>query len=174
MLDARKDKNMLESFAPLINHNTRIMILGTMPGVKSLAEQQYYAHPQNAFWKIISQIYHQGKPFENYEEKKQCLLAHNIGLWDNLRSCLREGSLDTNITDAIPNDFETLFSQYPNVSKLLFNGQASFKYFKKYHPLLLSKTAYEIMPSTSPANASVRFEQKLDIWKNALKKVPQD
>lgn len=165
---------MLESFAPLINDDTQIMILGTMPGVKSLQEQQYYAHPQNAFWKIISLLYHQGKTFENYDEKKQCLLENNIGLWDNLRHCLREGSLDTNITDAVPNDFEKLFSQYHNVSKLLFNGQAFFKYFKKYHPRLLSEITYEIMPSTSPANASVRFEQKLDIWKNALKKIPQD
>lgn len=161
---------MLESFAPLVDEQTEIMILGTMPGVKSLAEQQYYAHPQNAFWKIISILYHDGKSFDNYEDKKHCLLKNYIGLWDNLHYCRREGSLDTNITDAVPNDFENLFQTYPNVRKVLFNGQSSYKFFKKYHPTQLEKTAYEIMPSTSPANASARFEQKLEIWKQALKK----
>lgn len=161
---------MLESFAPLIDKQTEIMVLGTMPGVKSLTEQQYYAHPQNAFWKIISILYNNGKNFDSYDDKKYCLLEKHIGLWDNLQYCRREGSLDTNITDAVPNDFENLFKEYPNVRKLLFNGQSSYKFFKKYHPVLLEKTVYEIMPSTSPANASVRFEQKLEIWQKALQK----
>lgn len=160
---------MPHSFAPLVDEKTEVLVLGTMPGVKSLAEQQYYAHPYNAFWKIISTLYLDGNAFQDYHQKKQCLLKNRIGLWDNLHYCLRNGSLDSNIKDAISNDFESLFYKYPNICKLLFNGQSSYKYFQKYHSELLEKITYEVMPSTSPANASIRFEQKLEIWRNALK-----
>ena len=96
---------MIRSFPPIINSETEILIVGTMPSVKSLEAQQYYAHPRNAFWKIIAALYHQGAEFADFQEKKACLLANRLGLWDSLQLCLREGSLDSAITDEQPNDF---------------------------------------------------------------------
>ena len=90
---------MIRSFPPIINSETEILIVGTMPSVKSLEAQQYYAHPRNAFWKIIAALYHQGAEFADFQEKKACLLANRLGLWDSLQLCLREGSLDSAITD---------------------------------------------------------------------------
>lgn len=158
---------ILECFAPSINAQTRILVIGTMPGAASLAATEYYAHPRNAFWKIISQLFNNGKEFQSYQEKISCALAHGIGLWDNLQNCVREGSLDSNIKNAVPNDFETLLANH-HIAKLLFNGQKSFEFFKRYHRKLLETTAYEIMPSTSPANATLSFEKKLALWKKAL------
>lgn len=118
---------MIRSFPPIINSETEILIVGTMPSVKSLEAQQYYAHPRNAFWKIIAALYHQGAEFADFQEKKACLLANRLGL--------REGSLDSAITDEQPNDFNTLLAEHPAVRRLLFNGQPAFKFFKKYHAL---------------------------------------
>lgn len=158
---------ILECFAPSINTETKILVIGTMPGVASLEAAQYYAHPRNAFWKIIAQLFNKGKDFQSYQEKISCTLTHGIGLWDNLQNCIREGSLDSNIKNAVPNDFETLVANH-HIVKLLFNGKKSFEFFKRYHGKLLEKTAYEILPSTSPANATLSFEKKLALWKKAL------
>ena len=108
---------MIRSFPPIINSETEILIVGTMPSVKSLEAQQYYAHPRNAFWKIIAALYHQGAEFADFQEKKACLLANRLGLWDSLQLCLREGSLDSAITDEQPNDFNTLLAEHPAVSR---------------------------------------------------------
>lgn len=160
---------MPESFAPLISHTTKIIVVGTMPGVASLEAQEYYAHPRNAFWKIIAILYHHGKDFKDYDAKKDCLLRHGIGLWDSLQSCSREGSLDSDIKNACPNDFEKLLKDYP-VAKLIFNGNKAFEFFKRFHKQILETTAYEIMPSTSPANATISFDKKLERWCSALQK----
>lgn len=157
---------MAESFAPLIDERTEILIVGTMPGIKSLEEKQYYAHPRNAMWHIISRLYNQ--KFASYKQKTECLLGHHIGMWDNLQYCERCGSLDSNIKNEIPNDFEHLLQQYPRVKKLLFNGQKSFAFFKKYHPALLEQYQYRVMPSTSPANASQKPEHKFETWRQEL------
>lgn len=159
---------MAESFAPLIDRRTEILIIGTMPGVKSLEEAQYYAHPRNAMWPIIARIYNQDKAFASYREKTACLLKNRIGMWDNLQFCERRGSLDSNIKNEIPNDFEQLLEQYPRVGKLLFNGQKSYGFFKKYHPDLLKRRQYRIMPSTSPANASQKAAFKFETWRKEL------
>lgn len=158
---------ILQSFPPLADTETKILVIGTMPGIASLKAAQYYAHPRNAFWKIMSQVFNNGADFQSYQEKINCALAHGIGLWDNLQNCIREGSLDSNIKNAVPNDFETLLQKY-HITKLLFNGQKSFEFFKRYHGKLLETAAYEIMPSTSPANAILSFEKKLAVWKKAL------
>lgn len=159
---------MAESFAPLIDEQTEILIIGTMPGIKSLEEAQYYAHPRNAMWHIISRLYNKNAGFASYQQKTECLLKNRIGMWDNLQYCERCGSLDSNIKNEIPNDFEQLLQQYPKVKKLLFNGQKSFQFFKKYHPALLEQYQYCVMPSTSPANASQKTEFKFEIWRKEL------
>ena len=166
-MEQKIKSEILQSFPPLANSQTKILVIGTMPGVASLDAAQYYAHPRNAFWKIIAQVFNHGAEFQSYPEKINCALAHGIGLWDNLQNCIREGSLDSNIKNAVPNDFETLLQKY-NITKLLFNGQKSFEFFKRYHGKLLETTAYEVMPSTSPANATLSFEKKLAVWKKAL------
>lgn len=159
---------MPKSFAPLLDENTKTMIIGTMPGVASLEAGEYYAHPRNTFWLIMARLFNNGAAFSDYEEKKSCLLAQGIGLWDNLQYCERSGSLDSNIKSEIPNDFEALLKQYPNVQKLLFNGQKSFQFFKKFHPKLLVQLECHSLPSTSPANATLRFEDKLQEWKKFI------
>lgn len=159
---------MIKSFAPVIDETTEVLIIGTMPGVKSLQMAQYYAHPYNAFWKIIAELFNNGQPFSNYQEKQQCLLKHHLGLWDSLQLCQREGSLDSDICEEQPNDFAKLLKEYPSVRFLLFNGQAAFKFFKKYHCPILEKMSFHILPSTSPANASITYSDKLNAWKQQL------
>lgn len=160
---------MLKSFNYLIDEKTHTLIIGTMPGKASLSAEQYYAHPQNAFWHIIADIFNQGERFKSYTDKTACLLANGVGLWDNLQYCEREGSLDSNIKNEYPNDFETLLQNKPHIKRLLFNGQKSFAFFKKYHKPLLQQVEWYIMPSTSPANATKNYLTKLNEWKQGLK-----
>lgn len=160
---------MLKSFKCLIDDKTRILVVGTMPGRASLAANEYYAYSRNAFWPIIADTFNQGKEFKSYSEKISCLRSNAIGLWDNLKYCEREGSLDSNILNESPNDFETLLTQNPQIKTLLFNGQKSFAFFKKYHAPLLEKIDWQVLPSTSPANAQICFSDKLSRWRLALK-----
>ncbi len=156
----------LYCFAPLVDKNTKILVIGTMPGVASLQAAEYYAFKHNAFWTIIFKL--TGTETQNYTEKIKLLRKLHIGLWDNLKVCEREGSLDSDIKQAEPNNFEKLLWDFPNIKKLLFNGQKSFAFFKKYHPELLQKYEYAVLPSTSPANARLSFEQKFTLWRQAL------
>lgn len=159
---------MIECFPPIIDNNAQILIIGTMPSVKSLNAAEYYAHPRNAFWKIIATLFNNGADFSDFTEKKACILKNHLALWDNLKFCERNGSLDSNIKNMIPNDFETLLQKHSNIRCLIFNGQISFQIFKKFHPELLETYQYFILPSTSPANASLSFDKKLVLWQKAL------
>lgn len=156
----------LHCFAPLVDKNTKVLVIGTMPSVASLQAAEYYAFKHNAFWSIIFKL--AGAETQNYAEKTKLLQKLHIGLWDNLKACEREGSLDSDIKQAEPNDFEKLLLEFPNIKKLLFNGQKSFAFFKKYHPKLLEKYEYAVLPSTSPANARLSFAEKLEQWKREL------
>ena len=164
----KKSENILHCFEPVIDQNTKVMIIGTMPGEASLVANEYYAYKHNALWKIMARLYNSDRKFADYGEKLSCLRENGIGLWDNLHSCERSGSLDSDIKNAEPNDFETLCIRYPALKCFLFNGQQSYKFFKKFHPALLEKYEYYILPSTSPANASISFDEKLKHWKEAL------
>ncbi len=159
---------MLIGFNPVIDFNSKRIVIGSMPSIASLNARQYYDFPYNAFWKIISVLFNSSNPFDNYSDKINCLLNNRIALWDSLMKCNRVGSLDSNITNEIPNDFNALFDEYKNIDFLIFNGQQAFKFFKKYNPVLLKRFPFAIMPSTSPANASVDFFAKLDAWKKVL------
>ena len=154
-------------FKPVIYQHTRMLVIGTMPSVASLQAKEYYAFPRNAFWKIIADICHI-ESFKNYAQKQQALKKLNLGLWDNLQFCEREGSLDSKIQQEIPNDFETLLKQYPKIKKLLFNGQKSYQFFKKYHSKLLQEYTYAVLPSTSPANAGMTYKEKYILWKREI------
>jgi len=151
------------SFAPISCDNANILILGTMPGRKSLELNQYYGHKQNNFWKFMFEILNED--FSNdYEKRKELLQKNKIALWDVLQFCDRVGSLDSAIKNEIANDFESFLNNHPNITTILFNGQKAAAFFKKY--VALNRQYYQIvLPSSSPANASQSFQSKLAEWK---------
>lgn len=157
---------MINSFPPFVNSSTEILILGTMPGIASLEKQEYYAHKRNHFWKIMYTLLNNLPVSEIFEEKIQLLQTNKIGLWDVLENCERKGSLDIHIKNHTENDFETLFKNFPSITKIVFNGKESHKYFlKKFGQI--KGINYYVMPSTSPAN-TMSFENKLKIWSTFL------
>lgn len=153
------------SFAPLSKPDARILILGSMPGVASLEAQQYYAHPRNLFWPIMEQIL--GVPHAlSYAERGQLLAAHKIAVWDVLETCLREGSLDSDIRDERPNDFAGFFASHERLTHIFFNGQKAHNSFNRWVlPTIKGPDLiYRTLPSTSPANASFSFDRKIAAW----------
>lgn len=160
------DSILKKSFLPLVNAETQILILGTMPGDESLRQAEYYAHPRNRFWKMMAFILVAEMP-QNYEAKKALLQENYIGLWDVVHSANRKGSLDTAIANEIPNDLLDLLTTYPNIEKIIFNGKKAealyHKYFEKKEGI-----SYFLMPSTSPANATFTFEMICEKWKEIL------
>lgn len=157
---------MLYSFPPLITPKTRVLVIGSMPGVASLKAQEYYAFKYNQFWKIIFDLFAGSRTPKDYKDKKQVLLAQGIGLWDALAACERAGSLDGNILKPTPNDFPTLFKKYPGIKTLLFNGHAARNHFKRAFDD--GGKICAILPSTSPAHASRSYEEKKLLWQHAL------
>ncbi len=162
----------VRSFAPIIGVNPRVIVLGSMPGVASLEAVQYYAHPRNAFWPIMGALF-DFDPAVDYELRIRQIETLPIVLWDSLKACYRPGSLDSSIDDstAEANDFPWLLQQHPGIRAVLFNGATSEKYFRKLAlPLLPGTENLDLirMPSTSPANAGMSFEQKLAAWRRLL------
>ena len=162
----------VQSFEPIIGHQPRIVILGSMPGVASLEAVEYYAHPRNAFWQIMSELF-EIDPHASYAERVQALSRQPVILWDTLQACHRPGSLDANIDikSARANDFPQLLKRHPQVRAIAFNGAASATYFGKLvAPELPDSLDIEMlkMPSTSPANAGMSFAQKLGAWQRII------
>ena len=156
----------LHGLAPLVSNATRVLILGSFPGGRSLALQQYYAHPQNQFWKILQAIWPDspgGLCADSYEKRSKWLLARGLGVWDVYASCERQGSLDSAIRNAVPNDIAAL--QLPRLAAIAHNGGESFKHAR--HTRSLGVPVYQL-PSTSPANASWSFARKLDAWRAVM------
>jgi len=167
---------LLNSFGPVIKKNCRVLILGSMPGVASLQEQQYYAHPRNVFWLIMEEIFGIDRG-SNYDERCTKLTDRGLGVWDVLKMCRRPGSLDSSIETASEqaNDFVRLFSDYRSIRAVFFNGGAAERLYKK-HVLKLDEThqydlLYQRLPSTSPAYAAMRFDGKLELWRRILANV---
>jgi TDG/mug DNA glycosylase family protein len=161
----------VQSFAPIADRNAEILILGSMPGQASLAAGQYYAHPQNAFWRILAELL-QFDAACAYEMKVQSLKTARIALWDVLRSCKREGSLDAMIErdTQIVNDFGTFFRAHQKIRQVFFNGAKAEACFTRHvlPEIDCGSTNYLRLPSTSPAYASLSFEQKLAAWRMIL------
>lgn len=151
-----------KSFKPAINNNSKILILGSMPGIKSLEMAQYYAHPQNRFWKVMSVLCNTDLVSLDYGKRIETLLKNNFALWDVIKSCSREGSLDSAIENEKPNNIKALLKKYPNIEKIYLNGNKSYSAFKKYFPELLPIS--KKMPSTSPANARFQMDALLKEW----------
>ena len=152
-------------FPPIANANARILILGSMPGQKSLAAQQYYAHPQNAFWRIMEELV---AAEGTYEQRCQALSASGIALWDVLLSSERPGSMDADIRpdQSQDNDFKSFFARHSNIVRVGFNGQTAAKLFQRLvQPRLEDRILCTItLPSTSPAYAAMPFAEKLARW----------
>ena len=162
----------LRSFDPVVSSTDTLLILGSMPGVQSLTAQQYYAHPRNAFWKIIQSF--DGGEIETYRQRLQMLERQHIALWDTLKHCERPGSLDSNIASdsVVCNDFNWLLRQYPLIKTVAFNGKASEKWFKKLVLPKLDKPAsfsWLSLPSSSPAMATLSQAEKAAEWRRILR-----
>jgi double-stranded uracil-DNA glycosylase len=152
---------------PVVNEDSRILILGSMPGVASLEAQQYYGHPRNAFWPLLYSLLDGGAPSEAYEQRIRFALSHGVALWDVLSVCEREGSLDSAIREPEAGDFARLFERFPKMKWVFFNGKAASDLYRRHVLPLLSQSAgaptYTVLPSTSPAH-TMRFEAKLAAW----------
>jgi len=164
----------LHGFPPIENPNASILILGSAPSEVSLNKNEYYAHPRNAFWKIMGELVG-ALPALPYDTRIRILKSSNIALWDVLASCSRSGSLDADIVaDTIaPNDFSTFFVNHPHITHVFFNGAKAEQCFQKYvlPTLNIEHLHYQRLPSTSPAHAAIRYEQKLEAWKVIDKKL---
>ena len=163
------EMNAINGFNVLGNHQAKILILGSMPSVTSLQKQQYYAHSRNAFWHIMSALFNDAKPLD-YQQGQSLMEAERIAVWDVLKSCVREGSLDSAIEkESIEiNDFIRFFEAFEQVEWVFFNGGTAQKLFKKnvYQrlPTEYKTLSYTKLPSTSPAYAAMRYEAKLAAW----------
>lgn len=158
-------------FPPSIDDTCHTLILGSMPGVTSLEQQQYYAHPQNRFWPLMARLLEEPAVPLVYEERLQMLLRHHIALWDSLDTCDRDGSLDSAIKNEQGNDFTALLAKYPKIKTICFNGGKSAQAFKRYNQTLLSRRdiAFYALPSTSPANARWRLEMLAAKWGEVIR-----
>lgn len=164
----------LVGLPPVVGEGTRVLVLGSFPGVASLRARQYYGHPQNHFWRILAALWprHPLPGREDYPARCEWLLARGIGLWDVYAACEREGSLDTSIRNAQVNDFHGLLVRAPRLAAIAHNGGESFRHARAVRASLGLEAASHIpslrLPSTSPANASWSFEKKRNAWHEAM------
>jgi hypoxanthine-DNA glycosylase len=155
----------LQGFAPVIDTATHTLILGSFPGEASLHAQQYYAFKQNQFWRLMSGVLAENLVDLAYQKRLQSLLTHGIGLWDVFGACQRQGSLDSAIRQGQPNDFRALQLTYPQLRKLCFNGNTAGKMRAEFEQMAYTTLQ---LPSSSPAYAQLRFEEKLQRWKSII------
>ncbi|RFU46180.1 DNA-deoxyinosine glycosylase [Paraburkholderia sp. DHOC27] len=157
---------MLRGFPPVVDNGTHTIILGSFPGEASLAATQYYAHPRNQFWRLVGAVLGEASLHEiPYDQRLIRVLAHGIGIWDVLDACHREGSLDSAIRHAQPNDFASLRAHAPQLKKVCFNGKTAGRFAP-----VIGAAGYVtlVLPSSSPANAMLSFDQKLRLWRDIL------
>ncbi|MGN1115856.1 MAG: DNA-deoxyinosine glycosylase [Candidatus Ornithomonoglobus sp.] len=152
---------IVHPFPPLYDENSRILILGSFPSVKSREQNFFYGHPQNRFWKVVSQIFECDEP-RIIDEKKDFLHKNHIALWDVIASCEINGSSDSSIKNVVPNDLTPILNT-ASIEKIFVNGRASEKYYIKYQKSVLGRVAI-YLPSTSPANAAWSTERLLKEW----------
>lgn len=156
---------MIHTFEPVFNKHSKILILGTFPSVKSREGNFYYHHPQNRFWRVISELTSEPLPV-SIEEKKAMLLKHHIAIWDVIYSCDIKGSSDSSIQNVVPNDIAGLLEK-SDIRTVFANGGKAYELYNRY---CYESTMREIvkLPSTSPANAAYSLERLLETWRAAL------
>ena len=154
------------SYAPVWKESARVLVLGTMPSVESLRQGFYYAHPRNAFWRLLAEIF--GAPLpETVAEKKRLLLAHGVAIWDVLAACEREGSLDSAIRAEEPNDIPALLRACPGIRRICLNGGTAARLYQKYFGRETAGVECVRLPSTSPAY-TLSYSDKLAAWRAAI------
>ncbi|WP_428242270.1 DNA-deoxyinosine glycosylase [Gynuella sp.] len=171
--------NLKRSFSPVIEENSEVLVLGSMPGEASLRQQQYYGHPQNLFWEILLECEGYEANTLDYADKLALLKNKKVALWDVLEYCERPGSLDSSIVTETEqaNDLITLLRQYRNIRKICFNGKKSYQSFHRH--VLRDNTdffqTYKLvtLPSTSPANASIPRTVKYQQWVTEVWNLPR-
>lgn len=159
----------IQSFDAVSRASANVLILGSMPGKASLTAQEYYAHPRNAFWMIMEQLFGISSSAP-YPQRLRQLTVKRVALWDVMQACRRKSSLDSDIVDAsiVPNDFVSFFDAHPKIDRVYFNGaKAESSYRRHVSPLFASDdpVAYVRLPSTSPAHAAMSLQQKIAAWK---------
>lgn len=163
-------------FPPIAAADARVLVLGSMPSVASLAKQQYYGHPRNAFWPIMGELFG-ARPELSYDERQRIVRDQGLAVWDVLRACHREGSLDTSIRRDTerPNDFLTFFREYPQIRAVFFNGTKAEAAFRGHVLAKLAELSREFrfvrLPSTSPAHAGRSFAEKLAAWREIAREL---
>lgn len=155
----------LRGLAPVIVAHTRLVVLGSFPSTASLAAGEYYAHPRNHFWPILSALWNQDLRGLPYRRRLAVVRERGLGIWDVYASCRRDGSLDSAIEDARPNDLAALLRRAPGVQAFAHNGGESARAMRV--TAALGVAVYRL-PSTSPANASWSFERKLAAWRDVF------
>ncbi|MCU0958246.1 MAG: DNA-deoxyinosine glycosylase [Hydrogenophaga sp.] len=158
----------LRGLEPVIDGNTRLLVLGSFPGVASLRSQQYYGHPQNQFWKIVGSLWNMPLSAMDYPLRLDTVRACGLGIWDVYAACEREGSLDADIRSPELNDFEGVRHSCPRLQAIAHNGGESYRHAR--HTRTLGLPVYRL-PSTSPANASWSFERKREAWADVFRTV---
>ncbi len=150
-------------FDPLVDEHSKVLILGSFPSIKSFEDDFYYAHPRNQFWPIMERLF--DVTLTDNESKKAFSLSHGIALYDTYGSLQRSqgNSSDSNLSDLQPNDIPALLERYPQIKKVFCTGKKSYEGMRKYFPDLA--TPIELLPSTSPAYAAMRFEAKLEAYR---------
>tara|TARA_R110002096_G_scaffold6409_2_gene29741 strand:+ start:60351 stop:60866 length:516 start_codon:yes stop_codon:yes gene_type:complete len=165
--------SLSQGFEPVARSDARVLILGSLPGQRSLDEQQYYAHPRNAFWGIMRDLFGIDG---DYEQRCKGLESARIALWDVLQASVRRGSLDADIQleTANANDFAAFFSRHPGIELIVFNGKKSEALFRKLvRGAGLETLAMATLPSTSPAYAAMTYSGKLKAWRAALQLIQE-
>ncbi|MBQ8545859.1 MAG: DNA-deoxyinosine glycosylase [Clostridia bacterium] len=150
---------------PFYNKNSKILILGSFPSVKSREQMFFYGHKQNRFWRVISTIYGYIEP-KSIDEKKALLKENKLAVWDVIASCDIVGSSDSSIKNVIPNDINIILNE-ANIEKIIVNGKTAEKFYNKYIKHQINRVAI-CLPSTSPANATWSIEKLIDQWKREL------
>ena len=154
-------QKLVHTFPPLYSENSKVLILGSFPSVKSREQNFFYGHPQNRFWKLIARLFDEDE-VRTVEQKKELVLKYNLALWDVIHSCTITGSSDSSIKDVVPNDISSILRN-SKVDTIFANGATSYNLYKKY---IFSQTGIEAvkLPSTSPANAGFSFDRLLEYW----------
>lgn len=155
-------QKLMHIFEPIFDENSRILILGTFPSVKSRENRFYYGHPQNRFWKVLVGVCREPQVPDTIEEKRNFLLAHHIAIWDVIAECEIMGSSDSSIRNVVPNDLRKILDYAP-IQKIYANGGKAYELYQKYSRNAIG-LEIEKLPSTSPANASFQMPRLLSAW----------
>ncbi len=159
------ESGQISSFQPVIASDAKVLVLGSIPSVKSLKHHQYYGNPRNHFWPILYGIFG-NEPEQDYDDRIRFLKKKRIALWDVIRICRRQGSLDANIKDEETNDILGLLNEYPNIRLIICNGTKAYQLFKKEFGIEPGGRTVLKLPSTSPipGKHNKNFEEKMQEW----------